>query len=197
MPIPSIPLRPLLLAGALVLVFALLSRLLRPRGSSTRTGRTRREVAEEQLDVLEGARLVPRPVLERREAEAFGLVEEALRGRPDLRVLAQVNMGEFVGIARGGVPAGGNGGRVHAAFNAKRVDVLVVERAGFRPVLAVEYQGPGHAGRDAAATAKRDAVKRTVLEKAGIDLMEIHAGEKDAAIAARVADWAREAAAAA
>jgi hypothetical protein len=59
--------------------------------------------------------------------------------------------------------------QAHSAINSKRVDVLVIGRDG-RPVLAIEYQGPGHYQRDAAA---RDAVKKEALRRAGVGYLEV------------------------
>jgi hypothetical protein len=69
----------------------------------------------------------------------------------------------------------GRGSRDRKAFrwiHAKRLDLLAADRRG-RPVLAIEHQGSGHFQGD---WKQRDAVKRAVLEAAGIPLLEIPAG---------------------
>lgn len=55
------------------------------------------------------------------------------------------------------------------AFNAKRVDFLIVD-ADWEPCVAIEYQGSGHYKGNARA---RDAIKRAVCEKADVAFMEV------------------------
>jgi hypothetical protein len=59
----------------------------------------------------------------------------------------------------------------HWDINSKRADFLVVDNRGW-PLLAIEYQGRGHYRGNAS---KRDAVKRTVLARAGIHYIEVSA----------------------
>lgn len=56
-------------------------------------------------------------------------------------------------------------------INSKRADFLVVDREGW-PVAVIEYQGSGHYQGNAQ---ERDAVKRTVLPRAGIRYIEVAA----------------------
>lgn len=55
------------------------------------------------------------------------------------------------------------------SINSKRIDILIVDRAGW-PVVAVEYQGSGHYQGTAAI---RDAVKKEALLKAGVRYVEV------------------------
>lgn len=56
-------------------------------------------------------------------------------------------------------------------INSKRADFLVVDLEGW-PVAVIEYQGSGHYQGNAR---ERDAVKRTVLPRAGIRYIEVAA----------------------
>jgi len=56
-------------------------------------------------------------------------------------------------------------------INSKRADFLVVNGKGW-PLAVIEYQGRGHYRGNAA---ERDAVKRTVLPRAGIRYIEVPA----------------------
>lgn len=62
--------------------------------------------------------------------------------------------------------------RAFSAYRGKRVDFLLVDASG-RPKLAVEYNGTGHDLSDDAED--RMKVKRRVLERAGVPLLEIPA----------------------
>jgi hypothetical protein len=56
------------------------------------------------------------------------------------------------------------------SYNSKRVDFLLIDRYG-QPALVIEYHGSGHNRSDDAKG--RMAVKRLVLERAGIPLLEV------------------------
>ena len=101
-----------------------------------------------------------------------GLVYESARAEleqlePSWRVWPQVSLGEVVGTE----------GRTEADkeayrwINSKRADFLVVDGKGW-PLAVIEYQGRGH---DRGNAAERDAVKRTVLPRAGLRYIEVPA----------------------
>jgi hypothetical protein len=73
----------------------------------------------------------------------------------------------------------------HKAINSKRCDLLIANRYG-DPVAVVEYQGGGHDKGGTAA--KRDGIKRIVLEKAGIRVVEIQDGTQSYAIENAIRD---------
>lgn len=123
------------------------------------------------------------PVLNAAERRLIADLERIL---PDhfhsrCRILAQVALPEFV----------------HAATRADffpisrmRVDLLVVDQ-GFRPVCAIEYQGAGHYGANAATrgrTRVRDFTKRKALRIAGVPLVEIPESYDEALLRARMGD---------
>ncbi|MCY3756218.1 MAG: DUF2726 domain-containing protein [Acidobacteria bacterium] len=112
-----------------------------------------------------------RPLLNRPEYRILRILEAvALETPGGLRVMAQTSLGEVLAPQ----PASGSQEARDLAFrsiNSKRLDFLVIDAYGM-PVLAVEYQGHGHF-RD--TTFMRDAVKREVLRKAGIRLLEVPA----------------------
>lgn len=119
-----------------------------------------------------------RPVLHAGEAALFRLIERMCAAHaPHIRVLAQVNMGEFLGVDdRGpGSPRQREAGQ--GAINSKRIDILLVD-AEFRPRVAIEYQGRRHATDD--RTRLRDQAKHTALAAAGIPLVEITPYEAEA-----------------
>ncbi len=72
--------------------------------------------------------------------------------------------------------------RAYQLINAKRVDMLIVDRE-YWPVAAVEYQGSGHHLGNAA---QRDAIKREALRKAGIDFLEVCEGDTAAMLRDRL-----------
>jgi hypothetical protein len=86
---------------------------------------------------------------------------------PSLRIWPQVSLGEVVRTE-------GRSEADRQAFrwiNSKRADFLVVDGEGW-PLAVIEYQGSGH---DQGNAAERDAVKRTVLPRAGIHYIEVPA----------------------
>lgn len=74
------------------------------------------------------------------------------------------------------------GKKAYSAINAKRLDFGIIDRFGFL-VAAIEYQGSGHYRQ---TSFMRDAVKREVLRKAGLDLIEIRKGELPSDLERRV-----------
>lgn len=68
------------------------------------------------------------------------------------------------------------------SINSKRVDILIIDKAGW-PVLAVEYQGEGHYKGTAAA---RDAIKKEALRKAGVRYLEVVPDDSDEQIRRRI-----------
>lgn len=117
--------------------------------------------AHRQLRTVRKAYFQKQRLMNRSEYPRFKVVEEEVaRTRKGYHVFAQVNLGEILQTKNE---------KAFRAINSKRVDMLIVNRAGW-PVLAVEYQGEGHYQDDAA---DRDAIKKSALEKAGIGYLEI------------------------
>lgn len=103
----------------------------------------------------------PARVLSKGEYKVFECVENLLARRfPSHRVLPQTSMGEFLSTPDD---------KAFRCINAKRVDMLVIDKLGYG-VAAIEFQGAGHHQNDAAA---RDAVKREALRRANIAFIEI------------------------
>lgn len=181
---------------ATVLLLAVL-RLIKPRRKFRRKGRRsspysggmgrRREPPVEaeplrpndprtQMEAIANARFEPRRLLNRSEYGILLILEKVIGDIGDgHRVMAQTSMGEIVTSK---APPGLREAdpRAYWAINSKRLDFLVIDRFGM-PALAVEYQGRGHYQGKAFM---RDAVKREVLRKAGIKLLEIPADYEDA-----------------
>ncbi len=113
-----------------------------------------------------------RPVNAEAYKTVFLPLEDYLKkSLPTHRLFAEVAMGGFIQATSNGRKTDAKAG--HAAYNAKRVDFLVIDSAG-NPALVVEYQRSGHYRGDAI---HRDKVKREALRMAGIPMIEIAAKE--------------------
>jgi hypothetical protein len=117
--------------------------------------------AAEQLRVVMSATYTARRLLSPAEARVFEAAELAIREQGlSWRVMAQVSLGEILASPDQAA---------FRAINSKRVDVLLVTRAG-APIAAIEYQGAGHYQGSAPA---RDAVKKEALRRAGVAYIEV------------------------
>jgi hypothetical protein len=129
-----------------------------------------------QLQAVMAASFEKRRLLNPSEYQVFKVVEQdILKERRGFRVFAQTSLGEILESPSDDA---------FRSINSKRVDILIVDQAGW-PVVAVEYQGSGHYQGTAAA---RDAVKKEALRKAGIGYVEIAANHTPAQIRWRVRD---------
>jgi hypothetical protein len=133
------------------------------------------DVGQQMHAVMAGS-FEKRRLLNHSEYRVFAIVESEIEAhRTGHRVFAQTSLGEILTS------------KSHDAFhsiNSKRVDILVVDRAGW-PILAIEYQGDGHYLGTAAA---RDAVKKEALRKAGVRYVEFSPGDTDDFIRFRLRD---------
>lgn len=124
-----------------------------------------------QLDAIGRVSFETTRLLNREEARLLPLLEAATRStEAGHRVMAQTSMGEILR------PSGTSGSKseraaAFASINSKRLDFAVFDRSGTL-VCAVEYQGSGHYQGTAYM---RDAVKREVLRRAGVPLLEVPA----------------------
>lgn len=114
-----------------------------------------------------------RRILNRSEYRVFCIVERALCTHKGYRVFPQTSLGEVLQSPDRDA---------FMAINAKRVDLLIVNAAGW-PLLAIEYQGLGHYQGVAIA---RDAIKKEALRKAGVAYLEVVSGDSDDRIVACV-----------
>lgn len=122
-------------------------------------------VVDRQLAALQRSDVVKKKPINRSAYQLLVQIEQSIKQHaPRSRVLAEVGMGAFMGTRLVDREA-------FRSFVAKRVDFLVIDGAG-NPAFAVEFQGSGHYLGDSAAG--RDAVKKTALRMAGIELVEIH-----------------------
>ncbi|MEM7047972.1 MAG: DUF2726 domain-containing protein [Pseudomonadota bacterium] len=125
---------------------------------------------ENQKKFIDAVDLRPQRLLNGAEYYVFKPIEEHLKNKPGyVRVMAQVNLGEFIEIKKKG--RGGNQQKKKAgeSFNSKRVDMLIIDSGGW-PKIAIEYQGSGHNKGDAK---QRDIIKKMCYEKADIHFLEI------------------------
>jgi hypothetical protein len=127
-----------------------------------------------QMHAVLAAPFAKRRLLSPSEFRVFRTIEtDVTAEKKGHRVFAQTSLGEVLQSPD------------HDAFhsiNAKRVDMLIVDRGGW-PVLAVEYQGEGHHQGTAAA---RDAIKKEALRRAGVDYVEVFATDSEEQIRFRV-----------
>lgn len=117
-----------------------------------------------------------RPVNKEAVRVLYALEEWIRVNQPRWRISFEVGMGAFIRTSNS------SDERIQkAAFsscNSKRVDFLLIDPLG-QPVLAVEYHGSGHNLSSDAGDRMR--VKRLVLERVGIPLVEVpvNAGKAD------------------
>ena len=135
-----------------------------------RTGDPLHELPLRQLSDVMDSHFERRRVLSFSEYRIFRVIEaEVAAARKDYRVFAQTSLGEVLASSDD---------RAFRAINSKRVDMLVIDSAGW-PIVAIEYQGAGHYQQQAAA---RDAIKKEALRKAGVRYLEIFEGVGEAQI---------------
>lgn len=185
---PSVAFLVVLIAGALLVYFLGLSKHvrrpfarrrfapIRPRkpyaNPATRfPAQAAQDLADpaEQMKAIAKCEFETTRLLNREEARLLPLLETLVRtaGRGH-RVMAQTSMGEVLAPRKGS----GTEAQIKAAFasiNSKRLDFLIIDRSG-RMVCAIEYQGSGHYQGTAFF---RDAVKKEVLRRAGVPLIEV------------------------
>ncbi|WP_148640096.1 DUF2726 domain-containing protein [Aureimonas sp. AU20] len=125
------------------------------------------------------------PVNKEASRVLYALDEWVRDQRPDWRLSFEVAMGAFVKTAYD--PSDRRLRAAFSSFNSKRVDFLLIDRFG-QPRLVVEYHGTGHDLSEDAAD--RMAVKRLVLERVGIPLVEVPAGAGKAEILRLLTDGA-------
>jgi len=114
-----------------------------------------------QLDSIMRAAFQKRRVMNVSEYRVFKAVEDEIAAvKKGHRAFAQTSLEEVLESP--------DRDAFHS-INAKRVDILVVDKGGW-PVFAVEYQGPGHYQGTAAA---RDAIKKEALRRAGVGYIEV------------------------
>lgn len=134
----------------------------------------------QQLGFVSRVAFEPTPLLNKSEFQVFLLLEQVVREvGGGHRVMAQTPLGEIL------KPKGAKNSELELAFrsiNSKRVDFVIVDRAGFA-VVGVEYQGHGHYQGTAAL---RDAVKREAFRSAGVPLIEVFAAFDRREVATRV-----------
>lgn len=128
----------------------------------------------QQLQSVMVSSFEKRRIMNASEYRTFRAVEaETASIRKGHRVFAQTCLGEILQSKNEDA---------FYSINSKRVDILIVDQAGW-PVLAVEYQGEGHFKGTAAA---RDAIKKEALRKAGVRYLEVVPDDTDEQIRRRV-----------
>ena len=129
------------------------------------------QLAADQLKVVMNADFQWRALLNKPERRLLGCIDQVLAEEcPDWRAMGQVSLGEILYS---------KDKDAFWAINAKRVDLLIVDR-DCRPLHAVEFQGTGHHG--SRETAARDAIKKEALRRAGIGYVEVVAGNTPAEV---------------
>ena len=128
-------------------------------------------------------RVTQRPLLNKSERLLHSALWIALSelNRNDLHLFTQVSYGEFLEAGSA---------KTRASFNSKRADFVIAD-ANFVPKVVIEYQGSGHFGSNWIShqnASARDAIKRAVLRRAGLPLIEVHEGFALADIRAQLKD---------
>lgn len=135
-----------------------------------------RVTVDEQLSALRATTITARRPINKSAYRILVMIERTLKTEaPRARVMAEVGMGAFLST-RGAEGLSAQDKMAFGAFNAKRVDFLIIDGFG-EPCFAVEYQGSGHHVGDTAAA--RDVLKREALRLGGVELVEIHAHTSD------------------
>ncbi|MBL4870156.1 MAG: DUF2726 domain-containing protein [Robiginitomaculum sp.] len=125
---------------------------------------------ENQLKFIDKVTFRSKKLMNKKEYPVFAKIEKHLRNKKSgHRIMAQVNMGEFIGTIGDGYWQD----KAFSSINSKRVDFLIIGPWGY-PLIAIEYQGSGHYQNDAT---KRDKVKRMAAEKTDIYFLEIFPGD--------------------
>lgn len=121
-----------------------------------------------------------KPIFNRSEKRLFHFLAEEVKAysRP-LFVMGQTPLREMVRTDDQFVRGGG-----HYALGDRRVDFTITDEQG-SVLVAVEYNGGGHYQNNAL---ERDAIKRVVLEQAGIPLLVVKQGENPAEVRKRLAE---------
>ena len=120
--------------------------------------------AEENLRIARKNRYQKKTVCNANEQAAYAAAWDIVRARQRKeRVLPQVSLGEIIIHPNG---------RIHAAINSKRVDLLVTD-AQFNPLVVIEIDGSGHYLSDYSRI--NDETKTLALRSAGIPLLRIAA----------------------
>jgi hypothetical protein len=196
----------LILIGITLLALAALGRLARPRGQSRgyrwKRGHKRSALrsvgnaaesgasprpepefdATAQMQAIAPFQFETQPLLNEGETRLLYLLERVAADiGGGFRVMAQTSLGEVIRPRPSGGPSG-DVAQAYRAINSKRLDLAVFNRFG-KLVVGVEYQGHGHYRETAFM---RDAIKREVLRKAGVPMLEVPAEYQPAKIAAEV-----------
>ncbi|HSC20000.1 MAG TPA: DUF2726 domain-containing protein [Rhizomicrobium sp.] len=130
-----------------------------------------------QLNAIMKAAFSKRRVMNRSEYEVFKIVEsEVVSAKKGHRAFAQTSLGQVLESPSSDA---------FRSVNAKRVDILVVDRGGW-PVFAVEYQGRGHYQGTAAA---RDAIKKEALRRAGVAYLEVTPNDSEDRLRLRIREY--------
>ena len=119
-------------------------------------------IADLQMQAVNEGTFTPQKLMNGGEYNVF-LIAEAKLKNSSYRVCPQVSLGEILSAK----------GDAYRAINSKRVDMVIIDARGW-PKVAIEIQGSGHYQGNAL---QRDAIKRTALQKAGIDYLEMTGNE--------------------
>jgi hypothetical protein len=75
----------------------------------------------------------------------------------------------------------------YRAISGKRCDLIIAD-SRYIPIIALEWQGSGHYMGQRFDTTQRDAIKRTALRKAGVQVLEFADGTQPDEIERRIRD---------
>ena len=175
---------PLSLIVAACLVALCLRLLFRRSSRRALSVGDRVRLGHAHLSAIDDVPFYCKPLLtesERAVCSVLHRIESASAGQ--IRLLAQVSLGQLVGVRRRSVSAE----RARGAFfaiNSKRVDFVFVD-ASWNPLVVVEHQGRGHQADRSVSL--RDEVKRRCLQSAGVPFVEIFDDEEREEIVRKLA----------
>lgn len=167
---------------ALLILFGLLRQMTprRRRGSGQRSRQVVRTIESPRRYFFDGVAEAQRRSFSKKrifnssEQKVLNLLRDELANALHaFYVLGQVHLAEVI-YTDDKYRVGGN----YYVIGNKRLDFLVVD-ASANAVLAVEYHGAGHFGRNAS---KNDKIKSIVLEKAGVPLLVVTENQPDSAV---------------
>jgi len=128
-----------------------------------------------QINAVVSADFTTRKILNFDEYNVFRIAEECVRKvRGGHRVFAQTCLGEILRT---------EDTEARKATNSKRIDIVITDKIG-HAVIAIEYQGSGHTLDS--TYAHRDTVKRTALQKAGVEFLEVFQKDTEEEIRTRI-----------
>lgn len=134
---------------------------------------------DNQIRFIEDVNLYLRKPVNKEASKIIYIIEDWMKANnPNWRLSFEVSMGSFIRtsfIENDKKKEDSREEKAFKSYNSKRVDFLIIDQMGL-PKAVIEYNGSGHNGSSSDAANKalgRMQVKRLVLEKVSIPLIEV------------------------